>query len=120
MENGAHNGIFYTLPNIRRMPSAYIPLECKNYGREVGNPDLDQIAGRFSVNRGTVGFLCCREFEDRGLFIQRCRDTFTDGRGLVMPLDDATIITFLGTIGRGARNELERLWSDLVNEVCLN
>ncbi len=120
MENGAHNGIFYTLPNIRRMPSAYIPLECKNYGREVGNPELDQIAGRFSVNRGTVGFLCCREFEDRALFVQRCRDTFTDGRGLVMPLDDATIISFLEAIGRGARNELERLWSDLVTEVCLN
>jgi hypothetical protein len=74
MENGAHTGIFYALPNIRRLPCAYVPLECKNYGREVGNPELDQLAGRFSVNRGKVGFLCCREFQDRDLFIRRCRD----------------------------------------------
>ena len=85
MENGAHAGIFYTLPNIRRMPCSYVPLECKNYGWEVGNPELDQLAGRFSVNRGKVGFLCCREFEDRARFIRRCRDTLVDDRGLVLP-----------------------------------
>ncbi|MBZ5548269.1 MAG: hypothetical protein LAO22_10025 [Acidobacteriia bacterium] len=120
MENGAHEGIFDILPNVRRMPCAYVPLECKNYGREVGNPELDQLAGRFSVNRGKVGFLCCREFENRDLFIKRCRDTFTDDRGLVLPLDDATIIEYLDRIARGERNELERIWSDLVNEVWLN
>jgi hypothetical protein len=120
MENGAHDGLFFILPNIRRLSCAYVPFECKNYGREVGNPELDQIAGRFSTNRGMVGFLCCREFQDIALFVQRCRDTFTDGRGLVIPLDDATVITFLDRISRGARNEIERLWSSLVDEVWLN
>jgi hypothetical protein len=120
MENGAHDGIFNILPNIRRIPCAYVPLECKNYGREVGNPELDQIAGRFSVNRGKVGFLCCRQFADRPLFIQRCRDTFNDDRGLVLPLDDATVIGYLDRIAQSDRNELERRWAELVNEVCLN
>jgi hypothetical protein len=119
MENGAHSGIFNILPNIRHLPSAYVPFECKNYGREVGNPELDQLAGRFSVNRGKLGFLCCREFENRTLFIQRCRDTFTDDRGLVLPLDDAAILHYLDRIAQRARNELERQWADLVNEVCL-
>jgi hypothetical protein len=120
MENGAHTGIFNILPNIRGIPCAYVPLECKNYGREVGNPELDQIAGRFAVNRGKVGFLCCREFANRQLFIQRCRDTFQDDRGVVVPLDDATVLRFLDLIAQGKRNELEREWSDLINEVCLN
>lgn len=102
MENGAHTGIFNVLPNIRHIPSAYVPLECKNYGREVGNPELDQIAGRFSVNRGKVGFLCCRAFADRDLFIQRCRDTFRDDRGLVLPLDDATVLRYLDLIAEGS------------------
>jgi len=120
MENGAHGGVFSTLPNVRRMPCAYVPLECKNYGREVGNPELDQLAGRFSVNRGKVGFLCCRAFENRDLFIQRCRDTFTDDRGLVLPLDDDTILRYLTLIAEGNRDELEHHWRDLINEVWLN
>jgi hypothetical protein len=120
MENAAHTGIFYALPNIRRMPCAYVPLECKNYGREVGNPELDQISGRFSVNRGKVGFLCCREFENRGLFVQRCRDTFVDDRGLVLPLDDATVLRYLALIARGNRQELDAEWSNLITEVWLN
>jgi hypothetical protein len=120
MENGAHTGVFYTLPNIRRMPCAYVPIECKNYGREVGNPELDQLAGRFAVNRGKVGFLCCRDFENRDLFIERCRDTFRDDRGVVLPLDDETVLRYLDLIATGNRNQLEQLWTDLINEVWLN
>lgn len=120
MENGARTGIFYTIPNIRHLPCSYVPLECKNYGREVGNPELDQLAGRFSVNRGKMGFLCCREFQDRALFVQRCRDTLVDDRGLVLPLDDETILRYLDAIARGNRNGLEREWAELVNEVWLN
>jgi hypothetical protein len=120
MENGAHTGIFYHIPNIRHLPCSFVPIECKNYGREVGNPELDQLAGRFSVNRGKMGFLCCREFENRGLFIQRCRDTFVDDRGLILPLDDGTVLRYLDLIAHGNRNELEREWGELVNEVWLN
>ena len=72
------------------------------------------------MNRGKVGFLCCREFENRDLFIQRCRDTFGDDRGLVLPLDDPTVLHYLDRIAHGNRNELEREWAHLVNEVCLN
>jgi hypothetical protein len=120
MENSAHGGIFYNIPNIRQLPCAFVPLECKNYGREVGNPEIDQLAGRFSVNRGKMGFLCCRQFENRDLFIRRCRDTFTDGRGLILPLDDATVLRYLDQIACGNRVELEREWTELVNEVWLN
>jgi hypothetical protein len=120
MENAAHTGLFYTIPNIRHLPCAYVPLECKNYGREVANPELDQLSGRFSTNRGKLGFLCCRQFENRGLFIQRCRDTFRDDRGLALPLDDDTILRYLHAIAQGNRNTLEGEWSNLVNEVWLN
>jgi hypothetical protein len=120
MENGARTGVFYTIPNIRHLPCAYVPIECKNYGREVGNPELDQLTGRFSVNRGKLGFLCCREFQNRALFVQRCRDTLVDDRGLVLPVEDATILHYLDLIAAGNRYNLDREWAELVNEIWLN
>jgi hypothetical protein len=85
--NGASSGFFNWL-TIHRYPSAYIFVEAKNYCKKVANPEIDQLAGRFSEQRGKVGLLVCRQLENKGLFLQRCRDTFSDGRGCIIPVDD--------------------------------
>ena len=90
-ENGAHSGVFWRHHEVQKIPCAYVAFECKNYTTEVANPELDQLAGRFGVNRGMLGFLCCRHFEDRDRFVARCRDTCKDGRGLILPMDDRAI-----------------------------
>ncbi len=120
MENSARSGPFADLTLIRNYPAAYVFFECKNYGREVGNPEIDQLAGRFSRERGKVGFLCCRQFEDRHRFIMRCRDSFRDDRGLMLPLEDATVLRWLELVRQGRRQSLDREISDLVSEVWLN
>ena len=74
----------------------------------LANPELDQLAGRFSVQRGRVGFLCCRHFQNR---LESCRDTFTDGRGLILPLDDETVLRLLAMIQGGQRDNIDRLLS---------
>ncbi len=117
LENGAQVGIFHRIPTIRGYPCAYVPFECKNYTTEVANPEIDQLAGRFSVNRGKLGFLCCRRFENRALFVQRCRDTFNDERGLILPLDDATVLRMLDLIRNRRREDLDGLLSELVTEI---
>ena len=68
--------------------AAHTFVECKNYGREVANPELDQLSGRFSPTRGQFGLLVCRHFADKKLFLRRCRDTAMDGRGFIVPIDD--------------------------------
>lgn len=87
-ENAAREGFFMSLPNIKKVPSAYVFAECKNYSSDPANPELDQLSGRFSTNRGRFGFLVCRTVEDKELFFQRCRDTAQDDRGFIIPLDD--------------------------------
>jgi hypothetical protein len=117
MENSAKDGIFHRLHDIRKLPCSFVPIECKNYTTDVANPELDQLSSRFSINRGQVGMLCCRYFEDRNLFVRRCQDTLRDGRGVVIPLDDMTILKLLDLIRRGKRNELDNELTGLVNEV---
>lgn len=72
-------------------PASHVFVECKNYGREVANPELDQLSGRFSPSRGKFGLLVCRAFRDKDAFLKRCHDTAADDRGFVIPLDDADL-----------------------------
>jgi hypothetical protein len=120
MENGARQGIFHRLHDVRKLPCSFVPIECKNYSTEIANPELDQLAGRFSVNRGKFGFLCCRTFEDRTLFVERCRDTFKDDRGLIVPLDDNTILILLDKVQKGLRREIDAELTKLINEVWVS
>ena len=116
-ENGATDGIFYQIQVVRNLPCAYVPFECKNYTTEVANPELDQLAGRFGVNRGKLGFLCCRNFQNRARLIESCRDTFRDDRGLILPLDDEAVLRLLSYIEEDRRREIETALSQLVAEV---
>ncbi|MDO8618605.1 MAG: hypothetical protein Q7R49_01515 [Candidatus Daviesbacteria bacterium] len=94
-QNAAHDGFFHDLPNNKNVPSGYVFVECKNYSSDPTNPELDQLSGRFSTNRGKFGFLVCRNFENKQLFIQRCKDTADDARGFIIVLDDNDIKTLL-------------------------
>lgn len=84
--NMASSGFFSWVAT--NYPAAHIYFECKNTGSDIGNPALDQLAGRFSPSRGKVGFIVCRKFENKDLFLQRCRDTVNDDRKYILPIDD--------------------------------
>ena len=84
--NGAQEGFFFWLG--AHFPAAHVFVECKNYSTDPANPELDQLAGRFSPSRGQFGILVCRHFEDKERFIQRCIDTARDARGFIIPCDD--------------------------------
>lgn len=86
--NVARDGFFWRIPSQHQVPAGYVVVECKNYSEDVANPEVDQVAGRFSPMRGRMGLLVCRSLEDRTNCIARCRDTAQDGRGWVLPLED--------------------------------
>jgi hypothetical protein len=92
--NAAGTGFFDWL--ARHYPAAHVVIECKNYPGDPANPELDQIAGRFSPSRGRVGLLCCRRFENKDLFWERCVDTAHDDRGWIIPMDDDDLADLVG------------------------
>ncbi|WP_161627276.1 hypothetical protein [Nocardiopsis gilva] len=83
---------FFSWLRTHQIPCKYIFMECKNYSRDLGNPELDQISSRFSPLRGTFGIISCRSFENKELFLKRCRDTALDQRGYIVLLDDSDLI----------------------------
>ena len=85
-------------------PSAFIFIECKNYGAEVGNPELDQLSGRFSPSRGQFGILVCRSVENLERLNQRCIDTANDQRGYIIILTDEDILELIENAHEGRRS----------------
>lgn len=84
--NNAQSGFFYWL--AAHYAAAHIFVECKNYGKEIGNPELDQLAGRFGTSRGQVGLLVCRSALNPEKLAKSCLDTATDMRGYIMTITD--------------------------------
>ena len=88
-------GFFHRLQHAHNIPCPYIFVECKNYSNDVANPELDQMVGRFSPNRGKFGIITCRDINNEPLFLKRCSDSFTSQHGLIIPLTDNDIISIL-------------------------
>lgn len=118
-DNASTEGIFLRLSEIHQLPCQYIMVECKNYSSDPVNPELDQLSGRFSPNRGKVGFLLCRTINNMDLFIKRCKDTYTDQRGLIIPITDEDIINILNNYDRNNCGLTETFLSDRIREIAL-
>lgn len=86
--NVADHGFFQWLHSVQQVPCSQVPVECKNYSKELKNPEFDQLAGRLSIQRGQVGFLCHRGFHNKTDVVARGRDAALDGRGYIIALDD--------------------------------
>lgn len=114
--NEAKYGFFNWLSQHYTCPKIYV--ECKNYTSDISNPELDQLSGRFSRNRGNVGILVCRTIKDKKLFRQRCLDTANDGRGFILAIDDDDLIEICNEYMNGGNQSfqsLRRLWNFLID-----
>ncbi len=105
--NAAVIGFLSRARSLPQFTSNYIPVECKNYGADPQNPELDQISGRFSRERGFLGILSCRAIANKPKFYKRCGDTAKDGRGLVIPLCDDDIHQMLSDVAEGRRAAID-------------
>lgn len=118
-DNCADFGFFHRLSTSYDVPSRFIIVECKNYSRDIKNPELDQLSGRFSPNRGKFGIAACREIEDMSTFLARCNDTVKDNRGVIIPLVDSDFVYMLENF---ENNNIiwEEVLQERFHEVCIN
>ena len=86
LTNYALSGFFKWLS--LHYPCPYVFIECKNFGEEIGNPEIDQIAMRLGERRGKFGIVVCRKVDDRPKMLKRCRAVAQDEHGYILVLDD--------------------------------
>ena len=106
--NNSDAGFFFRRRSDARVAATKVYVECKNYMKEMANPELDQLAGRFSPVRGRLGFLIGRNFDNRERFIDRCRDTARDDRGFIVAMVDEDTVRMLEMIESGRRWEVDQ------------
>lgn len=94
-DNAAESGYFFNLSTVKDISSSYIFVECKNYSKDIANPELDQLNGRFSLNRGKMGFMIFRDCEDEATLFKRCSDYYKDNKNLIIPLQDKDFLNVL-------------------------
>jgi hypothetical protein len=114
VEKEIHSG------NTYQISSQFIFFECKNYTRDIKNPELDQISGRFSPNRGKFGIILCRSIDKFKHFINRCRDTYKDQRGLIIPLVDDDLISMLMNYEKNGVSYCEEILAERFRDIALD
>lgn len=82
----AIDGFFFWLKSAYTCP--YIYVECKNYNEDIGNPEVDQMLGRFHPSKGKVGLIFCRTIEDRNRVINKTANYANSDRGYIVCITD--------------------------------
>lgn len=119
-DNSATSGFFYLLHKAKGIPCSYIMFECKNYSEDLKNPELDQISGRFSPNRGKFGIITCRQLQDDNLFLERCKDTYYDQRGLILYITDSDLILALEGMKTGNKVVIDELLTTRMRKIIMS
>jgi hypothetical protein len=117
--NAAKGGFFYRVHTAHQIASTMIMVECKNYSKDPVNPEIDQLSGRFSVNRGRLGLLLYRDVSDYEKLCKRCYDTASDGRGFIIPLGDVQILEFLDLIASDKRREIDAHLEEILKKLIV-
>jgi hypothetical protein len=115
--NAASTSFFRRILSAPQTRALTVPVECKNYSEDLGNPEFDQLSGRFGLTRGFFGFLCCRSFLNKERMLASCRDAALDGRGYIIVLDDDELANMLTAVAIGNRSTIDSSLNKRLSEL---
>lgn len=117
--NADKGGFFHSLHTKYQIKSPKIFIECKNYGKELGNPEIDQLAGRLNDNRGRFGILVCRNISDKDRLIRRCKDSLYDNKNYIIVLEDKDIIQLIRLLDTDNQEGIDDLLESKIDELIM-
>ena len=105
--NAAASGFFQRMLQANQTRALSVPFKCKNYTKDINNPEFDQLTSRFGHQRGFFGIILCRNVVHRVRVTAASRDAVNDGRGYMLVFDDADIFQMLDKTARGRRSDID-------------
>src|SRR5690606_17632333 len=117
--NSDKKGFFHSLNSVHKVQCPKIIVECKNYGKEIGNPEVDQINGRLNSKRGRFGIIICRDIENKPRLIARCKDLMNDNGNYIIALDDHDILTLLESRDQGDEKAIDNFLETKIDELIM-
>jgi len=115
-ENKMENGFFKRLQSQINCP--LISVECKNYQKDIENPEFDQLSGRLKPQRGMFGMLVCRGVKDKSKIIQQCKTKLDKGEHIIVLCDDDLRNLVEAKLGEGDE-AVDEYMSNKHNEILL-
>ncbi len=117
--NNNNKGFFHQINNLNKIYCPKIFVECKNYGKEIGNPEIDQLQTRFSKQRGMFGILICRTIENKEKMIKRCKDVLHDREGYIIVLEDNDIEALLKLKDQNSEEKIDQFMNQKLDEIIM-
>ncbi len=118
-DNFAENGFFANVGSRVRLPSNYVPTECKNYTCDLSSPEYDQLSGRLNDDVGRVGLLVFRKIDNPIKALEHQQAKWKK-RELIIMLDDTDIMRMHKARYEGQPNDVDALLWDKVRQLSLN
>jgi SAM-dependent methyltransferase len=115
-ENRMEEGFFKRLQNQINCPLIFV--ECKNYQKNLENPEFDQLSGRLKAKRGLFGILVCRGVKDKKKIIKQCKSKLDKDEHIIV-LDDLDLNKLVECKIYGEDGEVDDYISEKHNEVLL-
>lgn len=89
------NSTFKAILDSHNLNSTFVPIECKNYTEDIGNPELGQIFLRHHKDYRHFGIMTCRAIKDSEKIKDSLYVFYNDHGFLVIILDDEDMKTLL-------------------------
>jgi hypothetical protein len=94
-------------------------FECKNYGSDPANPELDQMIGRFGNKRTEFGIIVCRNIANEALMLQRCKDAMLQNRGWILLFDDVDVKQLLQFRSEDKPRDINRFLHEKMRQLIM-
>lgn len=87
--NYASGGLFRDFVNTYRATT--IPMECKNYGADLGNDEFNQIMERLGPRTSQLGIVFCRKIDNLPKIIAHLKDRWLRHNCMILLFDDTLV-----------------------------
>jgi hypothetical protein len=118
-DNDSKRGFFKEVRKRIGLESYYVPVECKNYGDDIGSPEYDQLSGRLNKQVGQIGLLVFRKVKDQTRALEHVKAKWSKDE-LIIILDDTDILRMHKARYDGQPHEVDEVLWNKVRSLKLN